>query len=530
MLQAGPTSRDFLNAGDSEPVVLSRPDLAWLIAENVRLREENQALRTESIHERQQAHYYRSLHRGATERLEEREKQIEVLKAKVADLQHRLFGRKSERIEAEGIATAPAIPKRPRGQQPGTAGHGRTRREGLPVVEIELDPPADQILCAGCGGVWERWGEPEVSEQIEWEVRLYRRRTKRNIYRRPKGCTCENGRPEIVCAPAPASLISKGLLAISFIVEVLLLKYLYSTPLNRILSMVGSDGMALSAGTLCGVLEKITPLFVPLYEAIYARSREQDLALMDETRWAVFVEEEGKGSHRWWLWVVVTAQTRLYILSPSRSRAVPKDYFGHDAEGERVAFHKQVMVDRYKAYEFLKDLLLLAYCWAHVRRDFLEARSEARDCQWADEWVARIGELYQLNKARMALGCEQASQQALPAPQDSSKHGKALAGAHSLCKASANPHGQQRGRTRRAHGRRGQKELLRQRLEVERPVAGHAAKSVANPALAQGRSVRLSESLSSSLRQQRLAAAERSHRLAAVEFLRAGERAGKGRC
>ena len=415
MRQAGSFSLDFLNARGSEPSVLPCPDVAELLCENLRLRQENATLLGRSLEDRQQARYYQSMHRGATERLEERDKQIEVLKAKVADLQHRLFGRKSERGNPD-IAIASVAVKRPRGQQPGAAGHGRKRREGLPVIEIELDPPAEAILCACCGGVWEPWGEPEVSEEIEWDVRLYRRRTKRNKYRRPKGCTCEDGRPDIVCAPAPASLIPKGLLAISFIVEVLLLKYLYSIPLNRILAMVGSEGMALSAGTLCGVLEKIVPLLVPLYEAIYARSREQDLALMDETRWALFIEEVGKGTHRWWLWVVVTAQTRLYILSPSRSGAVPKDYFGHDAEGERVAFHKQVMVDRYKAYEFLKDLLLLAYCWAHVRRDFLEARSEAKDCQWADEWVARIGELYQLNKARMALGCEQAGPGALPAP------------------------------------------------------------------------------------------------------------------
>ena len=415
MRQAGSFSLDFLNARGSEPSVLPCPDVAELLCENLRLRQENATLLGRSLEDRQQARYYQSMHRGATERLEERDKQIEVLKAKVADLQHRLFGRKSERGNPD-IAIASVAVKRPRGQQPGAAGHGRKRREGLPVIEIELDPPAEAILCACCGGVWEPWGEPEVSEEIEWDVRLYRRRTKRNKYRRPKACTCEDGRPDIVCAPAPASLIPRGLLAISFIVEVLLLKFLYSTPLNRILAMARSEGMALSAGTLCGVLEKITPLLVPLYEAIYARSREQDLALMDETRWALFIEEVGKGTHRWWLWVVVTAQTRLYILSPSRSGAVPKDYFGHDAEGERVAFHKQVMVDRYKAYEFLKDLLLLAYCWAHVRRDFLEARSEAKDCQWADEWVARIGELYQLNKARMALGCEQSEPHELPAP------------------------------------------------------------------------------------------------------------------
>jgi transposase len=415
MLQAEPYCAEFQYASPSEPGAGARPTIETLLCENVRLREEMRALEARSINDRRQVNYYKRMHQGATERLEEKNKQIEALKAKVAELQHRLFGRKSERTNPEEIV-APLVMRRPRGQQRGAAGHGRKRREDLPVIDIELDPPAEQLVCARCGRVREPWGEPEVSEQIEWEVRLLRRRTIRKKYRRPKGCTCEDGLPEILCAPPPVSLIPKGLLGISFIVEALLLKFLYCVPLQRILVKARSEGMALSAGTLCGVFERITPLFVPLYEAIYARSRQEDLALMDETRWALFIEEEGKGSYRWWLWVVVTSMTRLYILSPSRSGAVPKGYFGYDAENEAISWHKQVMVDRYKAYEFLKDLLQLAYCWAHVRRDFLEARCEAKERQWADAWVERIGALYQLNKARLALGCEQAGKRELPAP------------------------------------------------------------------------------------------------------------------
>jgi transposase len=130
----------------------------------------------------------------------------------------------------------------------------------------------------------------------------------------------------------------------------------------------------LSAGTLCGVLEKLTPLFDPLYEAIQAESRRAALCLMDETRWEVFVEEPNKGSHRWWLWVVVTHQTRLYIVAPSRSAAVPKAYFGYEPAEARCRYEPMVVVDRFKAYSFLKELLQLAYCWAQVRRDFLHLR------------------------------------------------------------------------------------------------------------------------------------------------------------
>jgi Transposase IS66 family len=58
--------------------------------------------------------------------------------------------------------------------------------------------------------------------------------------------------------------------------------------------MVRSAGLELSVGTLCGALEKLTPLFEPLYEAIQAQSRQAPLCLMHETRWEVFVEEPNK--------------------------------------------------------------------------------------------------------------------------------------------------------------------------------------------------------------------------------------------
>jgi transposase len=332
----------------------------------------------------------------------------------VAELTHRVFGRKSEIGKSKNTTPPPA--KRPRGQQPGAPGHGRKPRRDLPVVEIELDPPADEILCACCNKPWVPCGEPETSETIEWEVRLFRCRIKRNKYRRPDGCTCADGRPDTVCAPAPPALIPNGLLGISFIVEALLWKFLDLVPMHRILGMAARAGMHLSAGTLCGVFKKITPLFRPLYEGIKARSRQEDLALMDETRWQVFTDVPGKTGHRWWLWVVVTKMTRLYILSPSRSGAVPKEYFGFDAETGTIEFHKQLMVDRYKAYEFLKCLLALAYCWAHVRRDFLDASRDAKDCQWAEDWMARIGGIYALNKARLALACKPDAPRQLPAP------------------------------------------------------------------------------------------------------------------
>ena len=84
----------------------------------------------------------------------------------------------------------------------------------------------------------------------------------------PSGCQCQPERPNIVSAPLAPTVIAKGLLANSFLAEVLVLKFLYHVPLERIRAMARSAGLALSAGTLCGALEKLTPLFAPLYARV----------------------------------------------------------------------------------------------------------------------------------------------------------------------------------------------------------------------------------------------------------------------
>jgi transposase len=61
--------------------------------------------------------------------------------------------------------------------------------------------------------------------------------------------------------------------------------------------------------------------------------------------------------------------------------------------------------DRYSAYKKLaKDCsyILLAFCWVHVRRDFLEiARSRPEYEEWMFTWVDDIRQLYKLNAQRL---------------------------------------------------------------------------------------------------------------------------------
>jgi transposase len=121
----------------------------------------------------------------------------------------------------------------------------------------------------------------------------------------------------------------------------------------------------------------------------------------DETRWEVFVEVEGKVGTRWYLWLTRSDSVVFYSIDPSRSAAVPGAHFA-GLQGRRVI----IVCDRYSAYKKLARLagnILLAFCWAHMRRDFLEAGRALTVLEdWALEWKARIARLYALNAERGA--------------------------------------------------------------------------------------------------------------------------------
>jgi transposase len=47
--------------------------------------------------------------------------------------------------------------------------------------------------------------------------------------------------------------------------------------------------------------------------------------------------------------------------------------------------------------------VILAICWAHVRRDFIDlSKSYPKLSQWSEAWVERIGLIYKLNDVRLA--------------------------------------------------------------------------------------------------------------------------------
>jgi transposase len=258
--------------------------------------------------------------------------------------------------------------------------------------------PDDQCRCQRCGQPFAPFPGHDDTTVLEIQVQAHRRLVHRRRYR--PTCTC-GVHPGVVTAPPPPRLIPKSPFGVSIWSHVLLDKYLFQRPTQRLLADWRSHGLDWAEGSLTGGLQQLLPLFEPLYEALVARSQQQTLWHADETRWLVFVSVEGKVGYRWYLWVFHAEEAVVFVLAMGRSHAVPEQHFGPDAQGI-------VVVDRYKAYPAMDQVkagqLVLAFCWAHQRRDFVElARSWPDQQGWAQGWLERIGTLYHLNDRRLQL-------------------------------------------------------------------------------------------------------------------------------
>jgi transposase len=365
------------------------------------LRGEVASLRRENLELRQQVGYWKGMHARAVERIAVLEQENEHLRGENRRLQQQLFGQKSEKQSSKDRSNHldglddedPAGPQAKSKKQ--QKGPKRRDFSQLPAQEEVIELPEESRTCPGCGKPLAEMTASEDSEQIEIDVKAHRRVIRRRRYR--KTCTCPGC--QTTTAPAPAKLIPKSLLGTSVWVEILLAKYFNHQPTERLLAAWKLLGMDLATSTVNAGLERLQPLFMPIYQALQERNRLSAYQQADETRWLVFVDKDGKQGHRWWLWVFNGEDTVVYVLDPTRSHDVPE---GHFTAGISVV----LMVDRLASYKAMAPvkagLIVLAFCWAHVRRDFITAAKSFPELKpWALAWLKQIRQAYRHNRERV---------------------------------------------------------------------------------------------------------------------------------
>ncbi len=316
-----------------------------------------------------------------------------------AELRRAAFGRRSEKSRRVGGTSDAGGDKRPRGQQPGAGGHGRTPRPDLGARTETLKPDPDRCLCKSCGKPYVANGA-HASEIIEIAVKAHVRRIRRPRFRR--GCDCSDSPAQAAAAPVPRLFPNTP-----FGTSVWAL-YLNEAcgnlrPIRRAAAWLSDQGLAVSAGTLAGRHRDFLRLFRPIEQAIAERLSQAALCQGDETGWRVQeFAAAGRRSARAWLWMGGCADCVRFLVDRSRSAEAAARLFAGARPG---AF---LVCDRYSACRKLARLhergIVLCFCWSHARRDFLACASGDDDLlDWQEGWMRLFGAAFAGNRRRLQL-------------------------------------------------------------------------------------------------------------------------------
>jgi transposase len=257
----------------------------------------------------------------------------------------------------------------------------------------------DSVPCPQCGGPVAPWKEQyEEAEEIDVVERSFRLvRHRRQKYR----CRCGGC---VVTAPGPAKLIAGGRYSVDFAVAVAVAKYLDHLPLARQVRQMARAGLTIDTQTLWDQLLALSHHLTPTYAALVAEVLTAPVLGADETTWQLM--EPGR-SKTWWVWALCRADAVVYRLLDTRSAAGARQVLGE--------YRGIVLCDGYAAYravakrttgESAGPTIALAHCWAHVRRQYVEA--EAAYPQ-AAEVLTLIGELYAAEAAAQQTAASDAA-------------------------------------------------------------------------------------------------------------------------
>jgi len=366
-------------------------------SELILLRRENIDLKREIVILRADTNMWKTQHQKTRKREEEQKKEIQNLKAKIRLREKQLFARKSEKKKFKKNSSQKINKtKRKRGQQRENRGPKRRDFSNLEKKIEIIDLCKSEKYCKNCGAPLSDTNMTSDSKQIEIKVKAHIRFIKRKIYR----TTCPCKKRELITAKHIHKIISKSILGNSIWAHLLVEKYGHGIPLNRLMTSLSLSGLNLSQGTIIGGFHKLKPILKPIFDAIKEKGLEESNWNVDETGWPVFEEVKEKSNFCWWLWVFRSPSTVFFLLDPSRSAKVIDKYFDKKISGI-------INCDRYKAYikfaRLYEGTILLSYCWAHLRRDFLSlANKYPKYEDWGLEWVEKIGAIYYTNSLRIS--------------------------------------------------------------------------------------------------------------------------------
>ncbi|MEO8801156.1 MAG: IS66 family transposase, partial [Polyangiaceae bacterium] len=309
--------------------------------------------------------------------------QLDKLLARVADLERRAAGHKSERRKASKLP--PPLPtKADPAETTIKRKDAAAERDAKLVTEVvPVAVPKDACSCPECGATDLRQiGSGKPSTVYEYVQPHFR---KRLYLRQTLACRCGF----IVTAPAPDRVGDKTRYAPSFVAHLVVQKCGDSIPQYRLEKAYRNIGIPIARSTMCDLFHRAARELRPIYDAALALVACAPDVHADETS----IRQLGLAK-RAYIWDFVTPEITLYRFAPSRSGEVPKAVLG-DSKGRLVA-------DAHTGYNAVTKPggRTRAGCLAHARRKLFEQREHPEVAVALDI----IGDIYVIERDAKAAG------------------------------------------------------------------------------------------------------------------------------
>ena len=207
--------------------------------------------------------------------------------------------------------------------------------------------------------------------------------------------------PQICQAKAPEAVIGGNHVGADMLAQIVIDKYRYHLPEYRQVKRYADLGIKLPTSTINDWIHAVASKLDPLYEALRHDILEGDYLQIDEVPWRI-ADKTGK-SRRGYAWQFLDNRPQshgLYFLYMNGSRA------GTIPRAELLNFHGAIQTDGYGVYDYFEyqDNVTLLGCMAHVRRKFTDAQNTHP--QLAAQAVKWIEVLYKLEANLKAEGAD----------------------------------------------------------------------------------------------------------------------------
>ena len=342
--------------------------------------------------------------------LEQLQAEYDALKQQLDWFKRQLFGQKSEKrldidpaeqlnlLAGLGVKAPPSLDdvptqtvtyeRRAKVRDAAVADSGLRFGPEVPVQTIEVTDPAIEAI-------------PDDEREVIGEKVSYRLAQQPGSYvvlKYVRKVVKRLDTKTILTPPAPANVLERSAVDVSFLAGMLVDKFCWHLPLYRQHQRLLDAGITLSRSTLVYWTSRAIDLLAPITDAQSAHVLASRVLAMDET--SIKAGREAKGKMRkGWLWPVYgDADEVVFHYAPSRAHRHVHAFLGE--------YCGKLLSDGYEAYAAYAAQrpgeVTHALCWSHTRRYFERAKDSEPEA--VAEALALIGAMYGHEKQIRADG------------------------------------------------------------------------------------------------------------------------------